>query len=484
MSEYLSPHAPWSHQMAALDRLERQEECFALLMDMRTGKTKTLLDDFGRLELAGLVSNLLVVAPGGVYRTWEAAAKEHLSVDLKTRLIAHTWRSGSSASEKNKLKNFMGLEKKYVRILLMNIEALSSVKAARETAIAFLKSGPSMMVVDESTIIKNPSAKRTKFVVMHLGSIAKFRRILSGLPSPKSPLDLYSQFEFLDWKILGFKSYYAFRNRYAIIENVFFGGRRSVPLVKGFKNEDELQAKIAPYSFRVRLADCYDLPPKIYVKREVTLTEEQQRLYKEMKEFATAQLDAEAFVTATVVIAQMIRLHQILCGHTRDEMGNFHEIPEYRTKALIDLLNEQSGKAIVWCSYDADVRKVASALNAEFGEGSTAKFWGGNRATREDEERRFLTDPACRNIVATAAAGGRGRTWTVADLVVYYSNTHDLEHRSQSEERAQAVDKRESVAYVDLIVPGTVDEKIIESLRQKIDLSSAVMGDAYREWLI
>jgi SNF2 family DNA or RNA helicase len=113
-----------------------------------------------------------------------------------------------------------------------------------------------------------------------------------------------------------------------------------------------------------------------------------------------------------------------------------------------------------------------------------ARFWGGNRDTREDEERRFLNDPQCQYMVATAAAGGRGRTWTVADLVVYYSNTADLEHRSQSEERAQGVDKVNSVLYVDLIAPGTVDEKMLSTLRRKINMAAAITSDTWREWVI
>ncbi len=348
-----------------------------------------------------------------------------------------------------------------------------------------------MVAVDESTIIKNPTSKRTKFLVKEVAGLAKYRRILSGLPSPKSPLDLYSQFEFLDWDILGFKSYFAFRARYAVMQRQIFGGRH-VQLVVGYKNIEELRAKIEDQSYRVKLEDCYDLPPKIYTKREVQLTKEQTRLYAEMKLFATAKINETAHVTATIVIAQIMRLHQILCGHVGDEMGKRHAIPEYRTKALLELLEEFDGKAIIWCSYDFDVRNVSDVLakkkdrdgNLVYGPGAIAQFWGGNTSVREEEEKRFLNDPDCRFMVATAAAGGRGRTWTVASMVVYYSNTNDLEHRAQSEERAQGVGKNDSVHYIDLVAPGTVDEKIIHGLRNKIDMATAITGDTYREWLI
>jgi len=143
-------------------------------------------------------------------------------------------------------------------------------------------------------------------------------------------------------------------------------------------------------------------------------------------------------------------------------------------------------------------------LEQTYGAGCVARFWGGNLSTREDEEKRFLNDPACMYMLATPAAGGRGRTWVVADLVVYYSNTHDLEHRIQSEMRAQGVDKVNSVAYVDLITPDTVEgvdkvnsvayvdlitpdtveEKILHCLRNKLSMASVISGDDFRQWLI
>lgn len=479
---YTPPFKPRAHQKAALDKMEGRES-FALFMAMRTGKTKVTLDDYGRMELDGRAKNLLVIAPGGVYRGWEEACQDHLSADLKSRAIVHTWESGAGAGGQRRLSAFMA-EQVRPRILLMNVEALSSVKLARETALSFAASGRCVGAVDESTIIMNASSLRTKFINGKLAQHLEYRRILSGLPTPKSPLDLYGQLEFLDWRILGFRSYYAFRNRYAVMYQAQFGGR-SVQLVKGYRDLDDLQSKLAPHSHRVLLEDCYDLPPKIYMTREVELTDEQKRLYREMRDFATAQLSATDHVTATVVIAQILKLHRILCGQAVDEGGALHQIAEKRTEAVVDLLKEQGqGKAIIWTAYDACVQAVAKAIKDEFGEDSCARFWGGNAGSREDEERRFKTDPACRFMVATAAAGGRGREWSVADLVIYHASTNNLEHRAQSEERPQRVGREDQVAYVDLIARGTVDEKIVQALRQKIDLSATIMGDAYRDWLI
>ena len=478
---YQTKFRPFKHQHQALEKCQGKE-AFAFLMEMRTGKTKTTLDDFGRLELAGDAQDLFVVAPGGVYRTWKPALEEHLSDDLSERLALHIWKAGASNKQKQERGTFLR-NKGRPRCLLMNVEALSSVKAAKEFALEFMSQRSTYMAVDESTVIKNPSSQRTKFVNQRLADRADVRRILSGLPTPKDPLDLFSQFEFLDWRIFNQRSYYSFRNRYAVMRTAYFNNRE-VKLVQGFQNLGELYRKIEPFSMRVRLEDCTDLPEKAYMTREVALTDEQKRIYEDMRKRATAHINGASHVTATTVVAQIIRLHQILCGHTRDETDCLIEIPERRTQELIDLLSDYFGKAIIWCAYDFNVQKVSEALEKAFGQGCVAKFWGGNRSAREEEERRFLHDHATRFMVSTAASGGRGRTWTVANLVVYHSSTPNLEHRIQSEERAQAIGKSEPVAYVDLQVPGTVEEKFVALLRKKMNIAAAILNEGPRAWLI
>lgn len=530
---------PWAHQARALEKMSGQE-AFALRMHMRTGKSKVILDDYGGLEAAGACQDLLVIAPGGCYRTWQKAIADHLGDDLVGRVLVHVWISSDRTKATRKARDqFMRAE--LPRILIMNVEALSTVESARETALNFLKRRRAMCVIDESTCIRGPDAERTKFVIGELRKHAEYRRILSGLMTPRSPIDLWPQFYFLDPNILGHWSLTTFKARYADVYNACLTpsaqlyaklrglmerdprprtpalvdksrtlllrtprdvvaeatrdeviaelrARRvyvqSIEMIKGYKNEAELHGLIEPHSHLVRLDECYELPPKMYAVREVEMTRDQRRVYEELVKYATAELADQAYVTATHVLARATRLRQVLCGHTIDEQGVEHAIPEGRTDRLLELLDEHEGKGVVWCSYDYDVRKVAAAIEARCGEGSVARFWGGNTKTREDEERRYLNDPDCRYMVATTAAGMFGRPWNNADLVVYYSNDYDLEHRMQSEERAQAVGKTVSVQYVDLITPGTIDEKIIYALRDKIDMAAALAGEAWRQWLV
>ena len=453
------------------------KEAFALLMAMRTGKTKVALDDFGTMEAEGKASDLLVIAPAGVYKTWIEAIKEHVSLDLQERLLIHVWQAGQAKRAKAFLASL-----DCPRIFLMNVEALSRPGDARKLAIKFVTERKAGIIIDESTVIKNPSAKRTKFINNELAPLSSFRRILSGLVTPRSPLDLFAQFEFLDWNILGFRSYYAWARRYTIPHVEWFGGRR-VQLFDRFVPgaAEELAALIEPYSFRVPFRPNI---PSTYTIRHVRMSEEQERHYQEIKEYATTQLSNGMFVTPTIVISQILRLHQILCGHVPDdEKKGIHEIKEHRTEELIDLLEDYQGKAVIWCSYDIDVRKVSLALEKHF-EIKVARFWGGNTNTREAEEKAFRTQDDTPYMVATPDAGGRGRKWDVADLVVYYSSRNNLEHRDQSEQRVQGVDKKRQVDYVDLIVPDTVEIKILEALRNKIDMAAVINGDTWREWLI
>lgn len=550
---YVSKRRPREKQLEALKSL-RGRNAFALLMEMRTGKTKVIIDDWGRMVSEDKVLDLLVIAPGGAYLPWADAARADLPDELLKLTRIFTWVSGKAANKGVVREREAFLSHEGPRILIVNIEAIGQVARAREMCVAFLKQTPdaNMLVIDESVIIKNES-KAGNFCVETLSKLAAHRRILSGLISPRSPLDLYYQFKFLDPSILGYDRFTAFRARYAKVKHICMvpqkvirskfehlvglsrsltdaelnfklksvdpefnlnqsrelktrflqaavdgmkrddmidaigrlgGYVQTVPTIEKFLNVHELHDKIAPYSFRVRLSECYDMPKSDYSFYDVTMTPEQEKIYADLKAFATAELAFETHVTANHVVTQMLRLHQVLCGHTKDENGKVHLIPERRTKSLLEILEGYAGKAIVWCSYDADVRKVSDALTQEYGDGSTARFWGGNQQTREAEEVEFKTNPRCRFMVATPDAGGRGRDWSVADLVIYYSSRNNLDHRAQSEDRPKAVGKDRPIAYVDLRVRGTVEERIIEAIRAKMDLSMVINGDNWREWLV
>lgn len=468
---------------------------YAWLMEMGSGKTKVAIDEataqFERLMITGWV----VMAPKGVYKNWVREGGEidtHMPDRVRSRALIATWEAGGGNRE-----NLRTLERALqpgsgLRILVINTEAVQTPGRARLYLEKFLRAHQCAWHIDESTFIKNHEAARTKYI-LSVAPLARFRRIMTGSPTPRSPMDLFSQFQFLQPGCLGHRSFYSFRARYAVTRKVDFTpremreqgkSRRPVEVIVNFRNVEELNGQIAPLSYRVTKEQCMDLPPKIYTRRDVELTAEQLRAYSSLRDDAVAILSAESFVTTQSVLTQLLRLQQIVCGHVVDDDGVEHDIPSNRLPALMEAIEEVPGKVIIWSRFRRDIAKIVEALGREYGPESVAQYHGGNVSTRQDDVRRFLEDSECRFMVSNAQSGGYGNTWIVASTVIYYSNDFDLEKRLQSEDRAHRGGQTSSVTYIDLISPGTVEEKIVAALRSKMDIASAITGDGYREWLV
>jgi len=463
--------------MTALEK-SWNRETYAYFMEMGTGKTKVLIDNLAMLYDKGKVDGALIVAPKGVIGTW-------YNQELPTHLPDHIenvtvlWQPNITKKQQENLDSLFEPEES-LHILIMNVEALSTTKG-RDFAAKFLSSHNTLMAIDESTTIKNPGAKRTKNI-LKLSEDAKYRRIMTGSPVTKNPLDLYSQCEFLSPWLLDFTSYYAFRNRYAEMKTLHLHGR-SVQVVDKFKNLGELSDQLKGFSYRVLKEDCLDLPDKIYMKRNIKLSPDQKKLYLQMKETALANLNGKQ-VTTVNALTQLMRLHQITCGHFTSDDGSTQPIVNNRIDELMDVLEETEGKAIIWAHYQYDITEIIKAIVKEYGPGSVVDYYG---LTPQDERqpniKKFQDDPRCRFMVGTPSTGGYGITLTAANTVIYYSNGYDLEKRLQSEDRAHRIGQQKSVTYVDLICDETVDEKIVEALRKKINIASEVLGEELRSWI-
>ena len=338
-------------------------------------------------------------------------------------------------------------------------------------------------MVDESTSIKNRNAQRTKNIIK-LGKVSKFKRILTGSPITKNPMDLYSQCEFLGSTILGFESYYAFQGRYAVVQQRKFGAR-SFQQITGYRNLEELNRKLDGFSNRVLKEDCLDLPKKVYMTRNVELTNEQHKAYKQMKEYALALLEKGELSTTQSVLTQIMRLQEICCGHLRTDDGDIQALDSNRMNEMLNVIDEMIGKVIIWASYVWDIRRIADALATRYGHDSSAVFYGQTSQDDRDEIVSLFQEPdsELRFLVANPKTGGYGLTLTEATNVIYYNNSYDLEIRLQSEDRAHRIGQEHHVLYVDLVSPNTVDEKIIKALKNKVSLAQQVLGEETRDWL-
>ena len=469
---------PYAHQMTALEKSWDKSE-YGYFMEMGTGKSKVLVDNMAMLYDKGRINGAVIIAPKGVYRNWlSQEIPHHLPSHVQHKTVLWT-ASTSKAKDKEYRQLFESDDD--LHILIVNVEALST-KRGLEFVAKFLNCHETLLAIDESTTIKNPKAKRTKSILL-LSKRAKYRRILTGSPVTKSPLDLYTQCNFLNEFLLGFSSYYAFRNRYANMIDKNFGGRR-VQLIGSYKNLDELATSIKAFSYRVLKEDCLDLPEKVYTRREVELTDEQEQAYATMKSAALASLKGK-MATAPHVLTQLMRLHQITCGHLKNDDETITEIKNNRLKELLYLLEEVEGKVIIWANYIYDIKNIVKAISEEYGADSIVEYYGHVSAEQRQKNIEKFQDPTskARFFIGNPQTGGYGITLTAANTVIYYSNGYDLEKRLQSEDRAHRIGQNKSVTYIDLIAPKTVDEKIVKALRKKMNIANEIMDEDFREWI-
>jgi len=468
---------PYKHQMTALEK-SWNRETYAYFMEMGTGKTKVLIDNAAMLYDKGKIDGLLIVAPKGVVGTW-------YNQELPTHLPNHIenvtvlWQANITKGQQEKLESLFKTGTAF-HILIMNVEALSTTKGT-DFAAKFINSHNTLMAIDESTTIKNPKAQRTKNI-LNLSIQSKYRRIMTGSPVTKNPLDLFTQCYFLDPFHLEHDSYYSFRIRYAIMKTIHVRGR-SIQVVDKFKNLDELSETLKNFSYRVLKEDCLDLPPKNWTKRQITLTPDQRKIYIQMKETALAMLNGKQATTMTV-LTQLMRLHQITCGHFTADDGTIQRIDNNRVNELMDILSEMEGKAIIWAHYQHDIKDIIKEIVKVHGPGSVVDYFGLTpQDERQDNIKKFQDNPKCRFLVGTPSTGGYGITLTAANTVIYYSNGYDLEKRLQSEDRAHRIGQKKNVTYVDIIAEDTVDEKIVKALRDKINVASQVLGEELKSWI-
>jgi SNF2 family DNA or RNA helicase len=475
--KYKFKTTPYEHQLKALE-MSWDKEYFALFMEMGTGKSKVLIDNIAMLYDKGKIDGALIIAPKGVVGTWYLnQIPDHLPDHIERKNVL--WKATITKKQKQRLSSLFETDEQ-LHILIMNVEAFSTTKGC-EFAQKFLNSHRTLMAVDESTTIKNPDAKRTKNIC-NLAKLSRYRRILTGSPVTKSPLDLFKQCDYLEEELLGHTSYYTFRTRYAIMKTANFGGR-SVQIVVGYRNLDELSDKLKVFSYRVLKEDCLDLPPKIFMKRIVQLTPEQQKVYKEMKSLALAEMNGKTMSTATV-LTQLMRLHQITCGHFTSDDGSIQKIKNNRLDELMDVLEEMEGKVVIWAHYQNDVETIKEHIRKKYGDNSVVDYFGKTRPEhRQANIEKFQKDEECRFFIGTPATGGYGITLTEASNVVYYSNGYDLEKRMQSEDRAHRIGQKKTVTYVDFIAEETVDEKIVKSLRKKVNIATQIMGEELKDWI-
>lgn len=476
---------PRGHQRKCLDKLYPLPAA-AMFMDRGTGKSKATIDMACARRMEGKIQALLIVCKIAGRRNWADEFELHSPIGADVYL--------PSTDKERDFLRWLATPHDF-KVMVIGIESLSAGRMGLFME-KFLLSAPSMMmVVDESHLIANPQAERTVKVIAARTRTA-YRVALTGTPISTGPLNLFSQFEFLDPDIIGIGDYYSFKNRYAVM-----GGYRNdkgKPMqIIGYQNLDELTSAVAPYVYECRKKDVLDLPPKVYKKAYIQMTSEQRAIYDQVRKEEEYSYKGKT-VTAKTVLETMLRLHQIAGGFV--STGDEIERPDGRMKKvytahaimpwkknpkvteLLDICSDDK-QTITWCAYRPEIASVVEALQDTYPKDLVREIHGGISESDRHVFMKEYQSGKCKHLVGNTVTGGTSLTLTACETMIYYNNTEKLIDREQSEDRAHRDGLKHSVLYIDLIAEKTVDETIIKSLQMKMDLSEYVrrhIADASR----
>jgi len=483
----------------------RDDRFFALFWEMGLGKTKVMLDVASHLYLQKKIDALLVIAPNSVYKNW---LSQELPVHLAVEYSGMAYPKANN--ERNRIKKLIFLDPTFksntLRVMCISYDSISTTHGLQFTK-KMLTVYRTMTVADESTAIKRPSSLRSKRAKV-VGKMSEYRWIATGTPAAESPFDLHSQIDFLDeefWAGFGMKTVRAFKNEFGEFVLRRLANGRQFPELKRYRRLDVLHKIIDPISSRLLKEDSeVELPPKTYAVRTFEMTKKQKDLYEQVRDGYEADLDNGLRIEAPLAIVRLARLQQITSGFVTAEerVEDTEEITDNdqlkifnierqiedivpieenpKLKLLVELLDECHHKVIVWCKFRRDVNNIMRIL------GHRGIKYDGTVSSGERELalNRFRNpeDPA-QVLVVNIATINQGVTLTIAKTMIYYSNHFSLEKRLQSEDRNHRIGQDQPVLIIDLAAENTVDEKIIQRLREKFDIASIVTGDRFREWI-
>lgn len=488
ISQYCHVIEPFNHQKEHLKK-HSQKIAWGLFWEQGTAKTKPVLDTASLLYMNNEIDALLAVAPPGVERNWKTdEIPKHLPPEVARDAMVQVFLTAKKNTKNQQCAMEMLIKHKGFSVLLISYNAFMTQKG-KDTVWKFLRHRRVLYVLDESHNIKTPNAKRTKSIISS-GKYAVYRRILTGTPIAIGPFDIYAQVRFLDetfWKRKNIGGAVEFRQ--------FFGEwftaeecRRTLGYNPGYdkliryKNLDLLEEWLSEISDRVLKKDVLDLPPKLYSKKYIEMTREQKVIYDELREEFIYQFENGDVIDGELPIVRLLRFQQILCnyvpvgdGEPVRLLGNKNP----RIEAMESIRDQTFHPAIVWARFHYDVDQLMDLL------GDKAVRYDGMVSDDQAERNKLAFQKGdVQWFVGTAQKGGPGLTLHQAKTMVYYSNSFRLIDRLQSEDRAhRAGMDNNPVNYIDIVCPGTVDEHIVDNLRDKRDIASTVLGDELREWL-
>lgn len=533
---------PYNHQIEAYKKLYGKESS-ALFMEQGTGKSKIAIDIACNLFLEGKINAVLLIAPNGVQTQW---AEEQIPTHSSVVTNIKVWKSNGGKLYKRILEKFIVSDDGHSRLkwFCTSIDVFST-KNHLNMFLEYLLNNNVYIIIDESTRIKNPKANRTFNICYQLGRfkkarkritayfpLSKYRSILTGTIITNSPYDLFSMMEFLKFGYFDC-NYYAFKARYGIeIKDVHPGTGRiyhrgintseiksilkyheegkeveNIAFIMGvltdsiryilkhkdlkipYKNLEELKEKIAPVSFIVRKKDCLDLPPKIYEKLYVEMNKEQKRIYKDLEYRLLAEYNNKE-LTVMNKVSLIGRLQQVTGGFFpyRSTNNKAKIIPITNVNPKIRCLKydlEETGDEIIiiWARFVGELKMLQQELSKSFPNKIVKLYYGG---TLQYERKNIISDfkeGMVDIFIANPRTAGVGLNLQRSRFQYFYSNSYSLEDRVQAEDRSHRIGIKRAVLYKDIIMKGTVDEKVHQVLKQKRDLLEYFRDKSLKEFL-
>jgi SNF2 family DNA or RNA helicase len=473
-------HQPLAHQLEELE-ISHDLMSRALYWEMGTGKSKVIIDTAAYRYLKGELDVVVIIAKKGEYSNWKyVELPEHMPKEVPYDCAVY--RSGMREPEKQAIRNLIKPSDK-LHIICVNVESMTSDGGKCARALVKTKKKGAMIVVDESPCVKNHKSERSK-AVYDLAKYCDYRRILSGTPITRSPLDLWGQAMVLGPGILGHSNFFSFKADYVVTEKRYYGTRVFNEVV-GYQRLDRLTKQLKTYASIKERKECLDLPDKIYKKFAVEMTAIQEDLYNQMKQTASVEFGDDQIIDAVNALGVISRCDQIACGQLKREDGTFEILDNNRIPLILEDLAVDDKKGIIWCNYKGLLEHLYKRICEEYGPELVGRYYGGVPDEEREATVKGFQDPGhkLRWIVANQQSLGYGRTLTTGKKNWYASNGYNLEHRLQSEDRTMRLGQHDTVWYGDFYCPDTVNERVLQLLRTKRNLASEVLGTSIREWI-
>lgn len=449
------PKIPYLKHMDHCIGLSWDRKAYAYLLEMGLCKTSITIHVTGILYKKGLITGLIIFAPKGVHRQWiMEQIPEHLDPSIKINMTIFD-------KKENYTRKDLFIPGR-LNVLALNIDSGRTAKG-RESAALFIRlhEGKVLMAVDESHDIKNYSSQRTRHII-EMGEHCAYRRILTGTPIAKSLVDMWTQFMFLDPKIIGIPYLATFQARFA--EMGGFAHREVV----GSKNIEEFYQLVAPHSYRLTKAEALDLPPKLPGRRQYEMDEKTQKHYDDLKHAFMTGIDNGEIVSAANAMGCLIKQQQLLSGFITREDKTYQRVSTQRADLVIEMVKQINGPVVVWARFIEDINILSEVFEKEFG--NDFCFIENVEWFKKKQKKYALLNPA---------SGGTGLNLQVSGCIdaIYFNNSNRSIHRWQSEDRLHRMGTTGTVNIWDIFAHKSCDQGIFANLKEKKDLSDLVLDE-------